>query len=529
MLVFKTNKKLQCISLTIATFLSKKFYLDHDLSSMMNDSATDNLPEGLFQLLFEKSPGSLLVKADAPHFTIVAASDDYLDVTSVKREEILGKGFFEVFPDTDTDPNDEAAARKVFTRVQQTGEKLDVPVYRFDRVNPVTREKEEHYWSCSNIPIKCSAGHVTYILNTVVDISGEVKAKEAAQESENRFLMAAEATGLAIWDLSIPQTVFNYSPQLVAIFGHPPGAEITLASVRSQVNPDDMQNVIVRSYNEALVTGQYAYEARITWPDESMHWIGVRGVVLFNEKREPYRMLGTIVDITESKRDEIRKNDFIAMASHELKTPLTSLKAYIQLLEGKLAAVKDPFIQNSLTKAASQVNKMTALIHGFLDISKIEPGKLQLKKQVFDINKLIGEAIAESRIMSGTHVLQFEPSGEVNVNADREKIGQVISNLISNAIKYSPKGSLVELKCVIRGPDAEVSVNDSGIGIKKKDQPKIFQRFYRVDNEAMKNVSGFGIGLYLSSEIIQRHKGKIWVISAEGKGSAFYFSIPLAS
>jgi len=130
--------------------------------------------------------------------------------------------------------------------------------------------------------------------------------------------------------------------------------------------------------------------------------------------------------------------------------------------------------------------------------------------------------------MSGTHVLQFKPVGDINVNADREKIGQVISNLISNAIKYSPKGSVVEVKCEAHGTDAEVSVIDAGIGIGKKDQPKIFQRFYRVENDAMKHVAGFGIGLYLSSEIIQRHKGKIWVTSAERKGSTFHFSIPLA-
>ncbi|HTI58556.1 PAS domain-containing sensor histidine kinase [Mucilaginibacter sp.] len=494
----------------------------------MADTSTDNLNEGLFQLLFEKSPGSLLVKADAPRFTIAAVSDAYLQITSVQREDVVGNGFFEVFPDTGDDPNDENTARKVFTKVIETGVKIDVPVYRFDIQDTVTKKLSEHYWSCSNIPIHCSEGKVAYILNTVVDITGEVKAKQAAIESENRLLMAADATGIAFWVLDIKTADFSFSPQMVTIFGHQPNAEISLSYIRNQVHPDDMQNIVLTAYNRALVSGQYEYEVRIFWPDESMRWIRTKGMVLFNDKNQPERMLGTIVDVTESKRDEERKNDFIAMASHELKTPLTSLKAYIQLLEVKLSASPDPFVASSLTKALNQVNKMTTLIHGFLDLSKIEPGKLHLKKNIFDINKLVQDVIAENRVIAGTHSLKFTPHCEVKVNADREKIGQVISNYISNAIKYSPKGSTIALTTEIIENHVSVSVADQGIGIKPKDQEKIFQRFYRVEDDDMKHIAGFGIGLYLSSEIIHRHKGQISVQSEEGKGSVFSFTLPLA-
>jgi two-component system, OmpR family, sensor histidine kinase VicK len=493
--------------------------------------STENiLTEGLFKVLFEKSPGSLLVKADAPLFTIAAASDAYLQITSVKREDVTGKSFFEVFPDTDDNPDDETRARKVFAKVIETGQKIDVPAYRYDSINPDTGEPEERYWSCSNIPITGPDGKVAYILNTVIDISGEVKAKEAAQESESRLLMAAEATNLAIWDLSIPEINFSFSPQMVTIFGHPPETEINLSFIRNQIHPDDMHHIVMKSYEEALQTGYYAYDVRIFWPDDSLHWIRTKGMVLFNEKNEPYRMLGTLVDITESKRDEIRKNDFIAMASHELKTPLTSLKAYIQLLEAKLAGSADPFIATALGKAGNQVNKMAALVHSFLDLSKLEPGKLQLKPTNFDINRLIEECINDSRIITSTHALEFKPHEVIHVNADREKMGQVISNFISNAIKYSPKGSTVVIKSEITDHNCvEVSVTDEGIGIKQKDQDKIFHRFYRVDDEDKKHIAGFGIGLYLSSEIVQRHKGKIWVKSILDKGSTFYFSLPLTA
>ncbi|MBS1529030.1 MAG: PAS domain-containing protein [Bacteroidetes bacterium] len=493
-------------------------------------ASDDILTDGLFKVLFEKSPGSILVKADLPVFTIAAVSDAYLQITSVKREKVIGKSFFDVFPEDKDNPDDENTARKVFTRAIDTGDKIDVPVYRYDIRNPRTGKFEEHYWSCSNTPIRGAGNSVEYILNTVVDISGEVKAKEAAIESENRLLLAAEATGLAIWDLAIPPTHFSYSPQLVTLFGHQPGTRISLSSLRNQVHPDDVPNILVRSYQEALEGGQYDYEARIFWPDNSLHWIRMKGVVLYNNKKRPHRMLGTVVDITESKRDDIRKNDFIAMASHELKTPLTSLKAYVQLLETKLSDAGDPFIKTALSKSLNQVNKMTALVHSFLDLSRLEPGKLQLKRSVFDINKMIEECINDSRMITGSHALVFKPGDPQNVNADREKIGQVVSNLISNAIKYSPKGSTVTITSGIADKDCvEVSVADHGIGIKAKDQEKIFQRFFRVDDDDKKHISGFGIGLYLSNEIIQRHKGKLWVKSAPNKGSIFSFSLPLAN
>jgi two-component system CheB/CheR fusion protein len=340
--------------------------------------------------------------------------------------------------------------------------------------------------------------------------------------------LAADATGLAFWDLHIKELNFSYSPQLKNIFGHPTEVDLTLSHVQEQIHPDDLQHTVLRAYREAVETGNYQYEARIYWPDDSLHWIRTKGVMLFDEKQQPFRLLGTIVDITDTKRDDIRKNDFIAMASHELKTPLTSLKAYIQLLEIKLANATDPFVGTSLLKALNQVNKMTALIHSFLDLSRIEPGKLELKKQLFDINKLANDTIAESRIIAGTHHIKFQSDKEMNVSADREKIAQVISNFISNAIKYSPKGSTVTLTTELTDHHVLVSVSDMGIGIKPRDQEKIFQRFYRVDDEEMKHVSGFGIGLYLSSEIIHRHKGKIGVKSIEGEGSTFYFSLPLA-
>lgn len=480
----------------------------------------------IFQIVFEKSPGSVLVKADKPLFTIMAVSDSYLQITSSKREDIVGRGFFQVFPD-DLDFNEETKARSVFTRVVDSGQKIDVPTYRYDVVNPDTGQSEIRYWSCCNTPIIDNDGSVAYILNTVVDITGEVKAKNEAIENGSRLRMAAEAAAFGTWELNLKNHDFVYSPRVAEIFGHPADATLSLVDIRSQVNNDDMQNIVLKAFYESLETGKYLYEVRIYWPDGSLHWIKTQGVVIYDDDRQPEAILGAMLDITESKRDEIRKNDFIAMASHELKTPLTSIKAYLQLLSKKTEPLKDAFISNTLARANSQVNRMTALIHGFLDISRLEPGKLKLQTQLFDICRLAEETVSEFKLVNSQRVIDINCTTPLIINADREKIGQVINNFISNAIKYSGRDTPIKVAARSGEGHIRVTVTDTGIGVKRKDQEKIFQRFYRAENQKTKNISGFGIGLYLSSEIIQRHKGTIGVESEEGRGSTFYFTLPV--
>lgn len=485
-----------------------------------------DLPSRIFQLIFEKSSGSLLVKADAPRFTVVAVNDTYLAITAKSREELVGKGFFEVFPDDENDFPEDIRARTVFSKVISTGEKIDVPAYRFDLYDPVTGNTEVRYWSCSNIPIILSGDRVEYILNTVAEITAEVNAREAAVESENRLRLAMEAAELAIWDLNIEDQTLIYSPRMAEIFGHPLDKALSLSDIRAQVNADDMANIVKKAYFSALITGHYLYEVRILWPDGSLHWIRTQGSVIKDINQKPVRILGTILDITESKRDEIRKNDFIAMASHELKTPLTTIKAYLQLLAKKLSSSNDAFVNNALHKAGYQINKMADLVHGFLDLSKLESGKLQLRLQPFDLNQLIAEVVNEILNTNAGDKIVFDPDGDLQVKADREKIAQVVNNFLSNAIKYSDRGSVIK---VFSGKTADgviVSVTDEGIGIKPKDQERLFQRFYRVESEKMKNISGFGIGLYLASEIIQRHNGQIGVQSDENTGSTFFFTLP---
>jgi two-component system sensor histidine kinase VicK len=215
------------------------------------------------------------------------------------------------------------------------------------------------------------------------------------------------------------------------------------------------------------------------------------------------------------------------MVSHELKTPLTSMKGYIQLLLTRINN-QDSFNRMALEKTNIQVTKMTGMINGFLNVSRLESGKINIDYQIFDLALLIKEAEEETSATITSHKVIFEPLETTFVNADRDKIGQVIQNLISNAVKYAPSGSIINVSCITTVDTAKISVKDPGMGIKQDELTKIFDRYYRVEGGHMSLTAGFGIGLYLCSEIIKRHKGEIWAESTYGQGATFIFSLPLA-
>lgn len=220
------------------------------------------------------------------------------------------------------------------------------------------------------------------------------------------------------------------------------------------------------------------------------------------------------------------KDEFMAMASHELKTPLTVVKANLQILEQKLHT--DSRV-NFVDKALRQVNKLSDLISDLLDVSKIQSGKLELNKTTFDLIPFLKDITDSIQPTIAEHMIHFTYTrGEkIMVTADEERMEQVVINILTNAVKYSPSAKKVELEVAVRDGNAVVTIKDEGIGIADDDLDKIFTRFFRVRGLAS-TFSGSGIGLYISAEIIKRHDGDIGVESEPGKGSTFYFSIPLA-
>lgn len=179
-----------------------------------------------------------------------------------------------------------------------------------------------------------------------------------------------------------------------------------------------------------------------------------------------------------------------------------------------------------LDRVHFQVKKMTTLINAFLNTTRLDSGKIHLEKQDFDLERLVTDAIEEASILAITHTIIFKACAPIVVCADRDKIGSVIANLLSNATKYSEPGTRIDVECKTGDGQVQVSVSDEGMGIPQSDFARLFDRYYRVENKQSRHISGFGIGLYLSAEIIHRHDGSIWVESELTKGSTFYFTLP---
>lgn len=232
-------------------------------------------------------------------------------------------------------------------------------------------------------------------------------------------------------------------------------------------------------------------------------------------------------DITDKKQEQQRKNDFISIVSHELKTPLTSMRSYVQLALVKAKKEADTFTENLLTRAENQTRKMTTMIHDFLNLSRLEEGKMTLNLSRFSLDELLDEIVSETMMLAPGHPIKYEPCPQTMVRGDREKLGHVLTNLLGNAVKYSAEGSAIEVSSVVRSGQVEVKITDQGVGISPADQLRLFERFYRVDHERQHHISGFGIGLYLVAEILKLHASKIKVQSKLGKGSTFSFGLSL--
>lgn len=232
-------------------------------------------------------------------------------------------------------------------------------------------------------------------------------------------------------------------------------------------------------------------------------------------------------ELYSRNKEERLKDEFINMASHELKTPVTSLKIFTHVLDKKLTSGNIDEAKRYITKLNMQINKLTLLISDLLDLSRIQTGKMRFEKVGFNLDALIDETVEEIQGTTKDHKLKVEGSINRMITADRYRIYQVLVNLLTNAIKYSPKGGEILVSTEVKDGKAIVSVRDSGIGIDEKFQKKIFERLYQVTDSAEKTYPGLGVGLYVSSQIINEHKGNIWVESEKNKGSTFHFSLPL--
>ncbi len=407
---------------------------------------------------------------------------------------------------------------KAFDLAMQTGMyKYEARVVKPDNEVSWINTQGKVFYGENNEPEK--------IIGTLRDVTEAKYHEKVLLESEQKFRLLANSMPQQVWTADTEGNL-NYFNESVFSFSGLTPEQIYRDGWLEIVHPDDREENLKR-WVHSITTGEdFLFEHRFRRHDGQYRWQLSRAIPHRDAEGSIQMWVGSSTDIQELKEQEQQKDFFISMASHELKTPITSIKGYIQLLQITHANSGDDILTKSLKSVDKLVERLTSLISDLLDLSKIKSGKLFLVKESFAINDLVEEVTDEIRHINPEYSIAIAEQTKSAVFADRERIGQVLINLLTNAVKYSPEAMEIKVKSYEQDNRVIVSVEDSGIGINKKDQEKIFERFYRVEGKNEKTFPGFGIGLFISMEIIRRHDGDIGVVSEPGKGSVFYFSLP---
>ena len=449
-----------------------------------------------------------------------------------------------------------ARITELFRRVVKTGVSNRMEAY----ASP-TYAGDMSYWNWTLDPI-CKQGQICYVLLTVTEVTSQVVARQIAEEAHTALTQTHHAIADEQQRL---HTVLDQLPEGIVLveartgkvrYANPAAADLLGYALPHLVGAPLNQSALLSPYglssqhqqsafrwNFALIDalwGKTVTNQEIMVPRPN----GSEIVVLSSVApiRTSHGLITEAVmvfqDITALKQLEQQKNEFFAVANHELRTPLTSILGFTELLQTHATEHADAMQQDAITSIVQECNHLRRLMHELLDVSRLEHARLDLKRCYHDLLAPLTQIVTKHSRTTSTHRLHFtvedlESTEHLMGWFDLLRIEQVVNNLLSNAVKYSPVGSKIELGvCPHRnsqGTPQEVIiwVKDQGIGIAVRDLPHIFERFYRAATFDGSSISGFGIGLYLTKELVQDHGGRIWAESTLGQGSTFFVALPL--
>jgi two-component system CheB/CheR fusion protein len=373
-----------------------------------------------------------------------------------------------------------------------------------------------------------AAGEPERMMGVNIDITDRKQALEALAESERRFHTLSDQAPVMIWMADDKQNCNFVNKTWLQFTGKTIEHETGIGWYDG-IHPDDKEpflELYTKSYRDKK---EFKADYRLRRHDGEFRWILAHGVPRYTNSDSFIGYIGTSIDITDRIELEKQKDDFMGIASHELKTPVTSIKAYTQILHERFKKLNDQSSAGMLGRLDSQIDKLTGLINTLLDVARVQSGQLELNPEPVEVISFVNEVVDEMQRTTEKHKIDIERNVHdgTEVLADRARVAQVLSNLISNALKYSPDNERIIVKLHAENERMIFSVRDFGLGIGKEHQDKIFERFYRVSDPAGNKISGLGLGLYISSQIVRQHNGKIWLKSEREKGSEFFFSLPL--
>jgi PAS domain S-box-containing protein len=510
--------------------------LETPYTSKVAFSSNDQLLDlGLLSMALNASVTGVTItdntQADNP---IVYCNQAFMEMTGYAEHEIIGRNcrFLQ-------NADRSQASRSSIRHALNSGSRFTAEVRNY-------RKNGDLFWNELHIcPIKDDSGKVTHYIGIQKDISTEKKAQQLlrAQKAEmekeiqerTRLLKDSEAFLSSIFQ-TVKVSLLVLDPGLSILSANEQfyrtfkvGAEDILG--QQLMGPGNHQwnfPGVKGKLDDVFLTDQPIENFEI---DYEFPHIG-RKLMLLNAHRVELsgqykdQILLALEDITQRREAEIRKDDFLAIASHEFKTPLTSIKGYIQTVERLLPPGPFEKLRLILKKASYQVERLNNMISDLLEASRIKTGNLHLHKAWYDFDNMVSETVELTQTVSPHHTITVEGNIGVQVFGEEAHIIQVLTNLLSNAVKYAPKSTKILIRISRVSNYVKVSVKDDGLGISTEDQKRIFERFYRV-GDVQNHFPGMGIGLYISAEIIKNHGGSLWVESEKAHGSTFSFTLPI--
>ncbi|AMR30381.1 hypothetical protein A0256_02580 [Mucilaginibacter sp. PAMC 26640] len=517
----------------------------------------------------------------SPDLYIITASNLYLQAVSARREDITGKHIFEAFPDNPDLPDADGVQNinASLQEVLRTRKPHFMPIQRYDVPDIANPGKFiARYWDPSHTPVLNEAGQVVYIIQLATNITDQILTKQALaqsrsrlteayeevqvlneeltasneelmrtqeglndlnneleqrivtrtaalSESENQFKQLADSIIQMIWVTDAEGYHEYYNKRWYDFTGTT--YEQTQGEGWNEIfHPDDRERAW-KIWNHSLQTGDpYEIEYRLRKYTGEYAWVLGRAAPYFDVNGRIVKWFGTCTDIDELKQLQQQKDDFISIASHELKTPLTSLSACIQLLYRVKDNPQAGTHAKLIEQASKSCQKVSSLVNDLLNVSKLTNGQLHVNYTTFNIAALATDC-CQHFLDDGRHQVITTGDVHLQVTADEDRIKQVLVNFINNAIKYAPQSPNIAIHIQSVAQAVKVSVTDAGPGIPADKQKHLFDKYYRADNSGIQ-YSGLGLGLYICSQIIQKHDGEIGVESEMGKGSTFWFTIPLS-
>lgn len=471
--------------------------------------------EGRFRnLIRNASTGIILLTG--PEMRTEIVNEAYANLIGRSTDEITGRPLFELIPET------EEVFRPIIDGVRLSGKAR----YLYDQPFSLFKNGEliNIFLNVIYQPYREQDKGVTGVMVLCQEVTEQVKAKQHIQASEQRFRFMLNAIPQQVWTAT-PDGALNYVNDIICTdFGEESSETITGLGWQAYVHPDDLPGALEK-WTRSLHNGrEYLTEFRLKFADGEYYWHLARALPLV-ENDQIVMWLGTNTNIHQQKTNEYKKDEFISIASHELKTPLTTVKAFFQLAKREISQL--PKLEPFIAKADRQLERLGRLIEDLLDVSRINAGKMTYNKENFDFRQMLLDVVESIQQTSIQHHIDVQMNCDVTYRGDQHRIEQVMTNLLNNAIKYSPGADKIIVHCEKENQNLIVSVQDFGIGIAEEHLKGLFDRFYRVDNSSAR-FQGLGLGLFIAAEIVKRHGGSFWIESQPDQGSTFFFLLPLS-